>query len=479
MRQRRLRTPQASTDVSDHKGPLESAFHSLRDELKLAADYPADAVREAEQAIGDVPLPDRDETGVPFFTIDPSGSMDLDQAMFLERDGEGYRVRYAIADVPAYVRPGGALDAEVRRRGQTIYFPDARIPLHPAVLSEDAVSLLPDQVRSAYVWDFRLDAAGEVSAFEVYRAQVKSVQRYDYQQVQSDVDAGTAPEGVVLLQEIGEKRIALERSRGGANLPMPDQEVTVEDGHYQMQLRPPVPSEDWNAQISLMTGMAAADLMLRAKVGILRTMPAPDEKALATFRRQAQALGVEWQKGQTYGDLLRSLDRDNGSHLALIYSATALFRGAGYTPFDGEVPKHTEQAAVAAPYAHVTAPLRRLVDRFGLVICEAVSSGTEIPAWAREALADLPDIMKSSDTLAGAAERGCVDAVEAALLSDQVGNTFDAVVVDERGDDDVLVQLTEIPVIAVCQGDAELGSQVGVTVVSADIKARKVEFSLA
>ena len=73
-------------------------------------------------------------------------------------------------------------------------------------------------------------------------------------------------------------------------------------------------------------------------------------------------------------------------HLALIHEATSLFRGAGYTPFDGTVPEEPEHAAVAYPYAHVTAPLRRLVDRFGLAICEALSAGAEVPGWAREAL---------------------------------------------------------------------------------------------
>ena len=57
--------------------------------------------------------------------------MDLDQALHIERDGDGYRVRYAIADVPAFVGAGGAVDAETRRRGQTIYAPDKRTPLHP------------------------------------------------------------------------------------------------------------------------------------------------------------------------------------------------------------------------------------------------------------------------------------------------------------------------------------------------------------
>src|SRR5665811_2170238 len=83
-----------------------------------------------------------------------------------------------------------------------------------------------------------------------------------------------------------------------------------------------------------------------------------------------------------YGELLRSLDRVNPQHLALIHEATALFRVAGYSPFDGGVPELTQHAAVAAPYAHVTAPLRRLVDRFGLVVCESICSDAPVPDWA-------------------------------------------------------------------------------------------------
>ena len=61
------------------------------------------------------------------------------------------------------------------------------------------------------------------------------------------------------------------------------------------------------------------------------------------------------------------------------------------------MPEQLEQAAVAYPYAHVTAPLRRLVDRFGVVGCEALSRGAEVPEWVREALPTLPEIMAASD----------------------------------------------------------------------------------
>ena len=472
--------PADATTPDGLRQTLLARFTAIRAQLGVSEVFPADVQAEAERVAQQPPaLPERDETSVPFFTIDPPTSMDLDQAMHLERDGQGYRVRYAIADVPAFVEAGGAIDGEARRRGQTIYCPDMRVPLHPTVLSEGAASLLPGQVRPAYVWDMRLDAEGEGVSAEVYRAAVRSVERFDYEGVQEQIDAGTTDERFVLLREIGEARLRQEQLRGGASLPMPEQEVHLgDDGDFTLAFRPPRPAEDWNAQISLLTGMAAADMMLHAGIGILRTMPEADHNAVARFRRQAKALGAVWPAEQAYGDFLRSLDRDDPKHLALIHAATALFRGAGYTPFDGDVPEQVEHAAVADAYAHVTAPLRRLVDRFGLVVCEAISSGSEVPGWAREALPTIPEIMKESDRVAGSAERMCADAVEAAVLSNRVGETFTAVVV-ERDEKGLQIQLLDVPVLARAKGNGELGAHVTVRLESVDVSEGQVRFVVA
>ena len=474
----------APTDADVPQGSLaalRARFEAVRAELDLSLEYPADALAEAQQVAASPPsLPERDETALPFFTIDPPGSMDLDQAMHLERDGDGHRIRYAIADVPAFVAMGGALDAVTRERGQTVYCPDVRVPLHPEVLSEDAASLLPDVVRPAFVWDLRLDGAGALTGAEVRRAMVRSVERLDYEAVQAAIDAGTDDERFLLLREIGERRIAQEKARGGASLPMPEQQVSQrEDGGFSLEFRPPVPAEEWNAQISLATGMAAATMMIEAGVGILRTMPAPTDDALARFRRAARGLGVDWPEGQSYGDLVRSLDRSNPRHLALIHEATTLFRGAGYTAFDGPVPEDHQHAAVAAPYAHVTAPLRRLVDRFALVVCEAVSQGDQVPDEVRAALPGVPELMAASDRVARSAERACADATEAAVLHGREGETLRAVVVDhaEKGMD---VQLVDVPVLARVTGDrAALGAEVAVRLESADVAAGKVVLTRA
>src|SRR6478752_7444742 len=442
-----------ATQPGDVARQLTARFEAVRREFEVPDGFPPAVVAEASSAAGAASLPERDETDIPFITIDPPTSMDLDQAMSIERQGEGYRVRYAIADVPAFVRAGGAVDTEARRRGQTVYCPDERIQLHPSELSEGA-------------------------AVEVHRAMVRSVRRYDYEQVQKEVDAGTAEECLMLLKEVGEKRVMLERRRGGAALPMPEQEVEEdENGDFRISFRPLLSAEDWNAQISLLTGMGAADLMLRGAVGILRTMPPPDPRDLARFRRQAAAAGVAWPEGLAYGEFLRTLDRAEPRHLALIHEATSLFRGAGYTPFDGSVPDQPLHAAVANPYAHVTAPLRRLVDRFGLVVCEALSAGREVPAWAREGLPTLPEIMSTSDRRTNGVERACTDAVEAAELHPHVGGTLEGVVVEEN-EKGVVVQLIELAVVAKAAGKARAGETVTVRVDAAEVSTGTITLTI-
>jgi exoribonuclease R len=471
---------------------LEQRFAAIRTRLGIPAEFPPEVLAAAEQAATAPALPDADLTDLEFVTVDPPGSTDLDQAMHLERRGDGFGVDYAIADVPAFVPPGGPVDAEARRRGQTFYAPDQRTPLHPPVLSEGAASLLEGQLRPAFVWRFDLDADGEVRGTELVRAMVRSRHRLDYGQVQSAVDSlGPAADGgpdpdelvarqAVLLRAVGVRRMALEEARGGANLPLPEQEVEAVDGRYRLTLRPVVAAEDWNAQLSLMTGMAAAKIMLKGGVGVLRTLPAPDADLVARFRRQAQALGVAWPEGEPVGAFLRGLRRDEPSELALMHEAGALFRGAGYAALLPGRPVRgvTTHAAVAAPYAHVTAPLRRLVDRFGLLTCAALTAGEDIPDWVVQALDGLPALMSASDQLAGALDRACTDVVEAAVLSGRVGEEFEAVAVDLNHTGGK-VQLLDPAVLAPCTGELRLGEEARVRLASADLYAGTVRFEVA
>jgi len=466
-------------------GELAARLQEIRAELELPESFPAAVESEAREVVASAPLPDVDLTDVAFVTIDPPGATDLDQALHIERTEDGYLVQYAIADVPAFVPPGGAIDTEARERGQTLYAPDGRIPLHPPVISEGAASLLPGVVRGAYVWTFVLDDGGEVSVTTLQRARVRSTAQLSYDEAQQLADAGD--EAMGLLRAVGMLRLEVERARGGASLNRPDEEIEVVDGRYVLTQRAPLPVEQWNAQLSLMTGMAAADIMLDGGVGILRTMPAPDPETIERFRRQVAALGCPWPDDLAYGEFLRALDTASPAGLAAVHAAAALFRGAGYDAFDGERPAATVQAAVAAPYAHTTAPLRRLVDRFVLVTCEALLAGEPVPDWVREALPTLPKIMGRTSGVASRLERESVAAIEAALLEAHVGAEFDAVVIAAK-ESSVTVQVVppddgSLDVAGIVTASVEAipapGATVRVRLVAASISGGSVTFALA
>ncbi|MGW4927692.1 RNB domain-containing ribonuclease [Agromyces sp. NPDC004153] len=460
---------------------LAAALAELRETLELPDGFPPAVLAEAEAAAAAAPPPAADRRDVPFVTIDPPGSLDLDQALHLSRRPGGYVVHYAIADVPGFVEPGGAVDLEARGRGQTLYAADGRVPLHPPVLSEDRASLLPGVDRAAYVWSFDLDEAGALLTTRLERAVVRSRAQLDYAKAQSSIDDGSADGSLPLLKEIGELRLEQERARGGASLNVPDEEIVrTSDGGYALERRRLLPVEDWNAQLSLMTGMAAAELMIAARVGILRTMPKPSDEEMASFRRQTEALGRPWPASIGYGQYLHELPRDEPASLAILQAASGLFRGAGYVAMDGTVPADPVQSALASPYAHVTAPLRRLVDRWGLVVCEAIAAGREVPDWARASLGELPSLMGASSRRAAQLDAASIARVEAAVLSDRVGHRFDATVLGLRNGSAV-IQLVEPAVTATCPAppEARPGARMPVVLESADIRTGTVRFRAA
>lgn len=473
------RVLRARDDAADQ---LRAGIAQIQQEQQLSADFTPEVQRAAEAAAAAPRLPDLDRTDLALLTIDPAGSMDLDQAMHLETDGDGYVVHYAIADVMAFLAPGDPVDLEAHRRGESLYGGSTKLPLHPQVLSEGAASLLPDRVRPAFLWTVRLDATGEISDARVERARVRSRQRLDYDGVHRGLQQSAPGSTLALLEVVGRLRLAKEAERGGVSLPMPDQEIEVSGGQWRLTYRQQLPVESWNAQISLLTGFAAASMMLDGDVGVLRTLPPAPDFVVHRLRRTARALGIDWPKGMSPPELIASLDPSRPADAAMVVACTALLRGAGYAAFDGHRPDQTQHAALASAYAHVTAPLRRLVDRYGLEVCASLCAAEAVPGWARDGLGDLPRLMQDSDRRAHAYEHAVLDLVEALTLQQRVGEQFEGVVLEAEHDDERrgTVMLHD-PAVEAKVGSASplpVGEDVRVTLVEADPATRAVRFEL-
>ncbi|MAS54613.1 MAG: ribonuclease II, partial [Pimelobacter sp.] len=283
------------TDDSDVVTTIRAGIARIQAELDVTPDFPPEVLAAAEQAAASPRLPDLDRTDLDLVTIDPETAQDLDQAVHVQREpgagGEGgYVVHYAIADLAAFITPGDPVDVEAHARGETLYGADSKVPLHPPAISEDAGSLLPDRVRPALLWTIRVDADGEGTDIHVERALVRSRAKLSYESAQAMLDDGTASQTLLLVKEIGEKRIVRDAARGGVSLPLPDQEIDIADGRWRLEYRSLLPIEEWNAQISLLTGFGAASLMVYARVGLLRTLPDPDPRDVQRLHRTARAL---------------------------------------------------------------------------------------------------------------------------------------------------------------------------------------------
>ncbi len=461
---------------------FEKGFARIRAELDVPSAFPRAVLDDAEAAT--VTLDDDgriDARHLDFVAIDPPGATDLDQAFAAERLGDGFRVYYAIADVGAFIEPGSAFDDEARKRGSTLYSPDTRTPLHPPIVSEDRASLLAGTDKPALLWRIDLDAEANPIDWSLVRSAVRVREAISYEQAQTRIAAGPDRDSnLALLAEIGPLRQQREADRGGVSINLPAQEVVERNGSYALEFDLSLPVEGWNAQISLLTGIVAGRTMVDAKIGVLRTLPPPYERAVQRLRRTAQALGLDWPAEVRYATFVRELSPNTPACNAFLLQSTRTLRGAGYIGFNGSLPEHYEHGAIASVYSHVTAPLRRLVDRFGNEILLALHADREPPSWAVEALDELPSLMGRSRQREGALERAMLDMAEALVLEDCVGKTFTGSVVDIQAHrEQARVQIAEPAIVdTIPSRGLQLGQRVDLRVEKVDVTRRKVDFAV-
>lgn len=451
-------------DLTDE---IVEGLRGIRRQFKVPGEFPAAVVQAADEAAKRVPATHVDRTDWPFVTLDPASSTDLDQAFHIETTGSDVLLHYAIADVAWFVDDGGPLDQEAWTRGATQYLPDGKAGLYPAVLAEGAASLLPDGPRPAIVFHVRVDTEGQSKLDGVERSLIHSRAKLAYETVQP----AQLPDAFAELA----RRIAhAEDVRGAARIEPLEQEVhALEQGGYDISFRPRLQSEDDNAAMSLATNLAIADALYAASTGLFRVMPEPDARAEQRLRHTARALGIEWAASASLGDFERSLNGSEPKPAALLMAIRRAGGGASYVPFTaGQRPWH---AAMAATYAHGTAPLRRLADRYVVMAALAVANNQPVPAEIAAAFSKLPPVMEHADETGRQIERAVVELAETALLSAQAQRTFGAVVidVDDRG---AHIQLCDLPVVSRVSGHRLApGDDMRVRVVSTDIPTRTLK----
>jgi exoribonuclease R len=453
--------------LRDTTHALDAGLAQIREQFHVPAAFPAAVLEAADDAARREPIGHADRTDVPFVTLDPATSTDLDQAFTITRDRDDLLLQYAIADVAWFVRDGDPVDTEAWQRGMTLYLPDGKAGLYPPVLAEGAASLLPDGPRPAVVFHVRLAPDGRSSLDGAERAIVRSRAKLAYDRVTT----ADLPDG---FDEFSRRMAAAEVARGAASVDPPEQTVERNTHGYRLAFRPRLASETANAALSLATNMAVADAMLLAHTGLFRVMPEPDDRAVRRLRHTAQAFGMNWPKDQPLEAFTGTLDPNDPKHAAFMLAVRRAGGGAAYVPYtDDPRPWH---AAVAATYAHATAPLRRLADRYVVQTVLAIANGQQVPAVVGERLAQLPETMARAAAMSSQIDRAVIDLAEAVMLEGHEGQTFAATVVED--DDEISkIQLADLAVVARVKAKGLTpGDECRVKLVSVDSARREVHF---
>jgi ribonuclease R len=332
--------------------------HEFSKKALAAAQAMPDAVREDETKKR------RDLRALKFVTIDGETAKDFDDAVYAERDGRGYRLWVAIADVSHYVRHGDALDLEARERGTSVYFPRRVIPMLPEKLSNGLCSLNPEVDRLAMVCEMALTPRGAVARFEFYPAVIRSHARLTYTGVWAMLSEGGAPAHLQTLYEVFQHLAGERRRRGAIDFETVETRMLF-DARGKIEKIVPEPRNDAHRVIEecmLAANVCAGALLVERNHPTLyrvHDVPAPDR--VAALREFLAELGLQLPGGEVprpkdYAQLIERIRlRDD---FALLQ--TILLRSLKQAVYSPDNAGHFGLAFEA--YVHFTSPIRRYPD---------------------------------------------------------------------------------------------------------------------
>ncbi len=447
------RSPRAGVKVTEVIGdPLEPKSFSLIAIAKhgIPHIFP-DGVIEEAKAAAKLPLSDKkreDLRYLPIVAIDPADARDHDDAIWAEPDGEGgFNAVIAIADVSFYVRPGGALDKEARKRGNSVYFPDRVVPMLPEVLSADVCSLKEGEDRAAMVCGLHISPVGKVTKHRFTRAIVRISHNIAYEDAQAQIDDGSAPEHLRHLWDAWKLLNAARDERDPLELELPERQVRLdEQGRIaEIAMRERLDAHRVVEDFMIAANVAAAKA-LEAKTApvVYRVHEPPSREKLIALRDYLATFGRKLALGQviTPGLFNRMLkDVSDDSEKAQVMEAVLRTQMQAYYG-----PANAGHFGLAlGSYAHFTSPIRRyadllvhraLVDAYKLEQPKPKQKLPETTGLAdrdRDSLQQITDAISQTERRAMEAERDTIDRYVAAWLSGRVGETFDTRITGVQG----------------------------------------------
>jgi ribonuclease R len=437
--------PRALSLIAIHKYDLPHVF---------SEETLAEAERVAKLSLED----DRREdlTHIPIIAIDPRDARDHDDAIWATPDDDpanpgGYRAIVAIADVSFYVRPGGALDREARRRGNSVYFPDQVVPMLPHILSSGVCSLKQGEDRAALACHLRIDKAGKVSDWRFTRARVRLAANIAYEDAQAMVDAGDARNAPNPLMSSGiEKAMAnlwaawkllakARAARAPLDLDLPERQVMLDEkGRIaEIKVRDRLDAHRVVEDFMIAANVAAAKALEAKKSPVMyRVHEPPAREKLVALKEFLSTYDMNFALGQvitpaTFNRLLSAFDEPEARQ-RMMEQLLRTQTQAYYSPVNAG-----HFGLALGSYGHFTSPIRRYAD---LLVHRALVAayGLEAPKPKDKAIppvtalskedgaqfARTGEVISAAERRAMEAERETIDRYVAAYLSEKVGEVL-------------------------------------------------------
>ncbi|MBL8521075.1 MAG: ribonuclease R [Betaproteobacteria bacterium] len=391
------------------------------------------AAAKVPNKVGRAELKGREDLrSLPFVTIDGETAKDFDDAVYCEKQGKGFRLMVAIADVSHYVKDGDALDREARLRGNSVYFPRRVIPMLPEALSNEMCSLKPEVDRLALVCDMSISMTGEIKRYRFMEAVFHSNARLTYTRVADalygthqdhSIDKKLLPH-LMMLDNVFRVLLAARNKRGAIDFDSTETAMEFDADGKIVRIVPVVRNDAHRLieECMLAANVCAADFLIEhSQATLFRVHDGPSEDRLESLRAMLKDFGLQLAGGAEpqSGDYAQLLGKIKGRPDAPLLQ-TVLLRSMKQAIYSPDNIGHFGLAYDA--YAHFTSPIRRYPDLLTHRAIKAVLKGESYDP--KEPWAQLGELCSMTERRADEATRDVAAWLKCYYMKDRLGEEF-------------------------------------------------------